>query len=467
MSAAMTEGIVIVARDGRILHLNEPARQLVGSLDADDTADSLAVRTIGGEPLSVEEHPSRRAMASGEVVREEVVLTLHDGRERLVAVTASPLAADRARPDAPGAVVVYRDVTDERRHAEILNAMYEAMTEGLIVVDDTGTIVEQNGSARRMLARTDAAGSENIFDYPLHRVDGSPLPPEEHPSVRARAERRPVTQDVVLPLADGQQRILAITAAPLTGGLGLEMDGGVLKVYRDVTEERQRAVELADFAGIVAHDLRSPLTATRGWLDMADEIQQDGAGLMKALERARSGVDRMSVLITDLLNQALADGGELDHEPVELGGPDGLVSEVAAMVDPGKTADIEADDDVPQVLGDPDMLTQLFTNLLGNAMKYVAPGTVPAVRLTGRVEAGRVHLELADNGIGIPEQQRELVFERFHRAHAADGRFSGTGLGLAISRTIVERHGGRIVAVPGPGGHGTVFCFDLPAVEET
>ena len=463
LSSALTEGIVIVDRDGRILHLNDPARLLVGTLAADDTPDSLSVRSVAGDPLSVEQHPSRRAMAGGEVVREEVILTLRDGRERLVVVTATPLALDPTRPDAPGAVVVYRDVTDERRHAEVLMAMYEAMTEGLIVVDDGGLIVEQNGAARHLLAQTATAGSPNIFDYPLCRLDGALVPREEHACVRARAERRSITEDVVLRLADGQERILAVTAAPLTGGFAFAAQPSVLAVFRDVTDERRRAGQLADFASVVAHDLRSPLAATVGWLDMADELSDDHLQMVRALGRARGGVDRMTALIGDLLNQALADGGEINPDVVDLRGPDGLVAEVAGMVDPDEVADIQTDDDVPPVVGDVDMLTQLFSNLIGNSLKYVAPGTVPRVRLSGRVEGRRVELELSDNGIGIPEDHRALVFERFHRAHVADDRYTGTGLGLAICRTIVERHGGRIVAADGLGGEGTTFRFDLPA----
>lgn len=464
MSNAMTEGIVIVGRDGRVKHLNTPASRLVGTLDADDTSESLSVRAVTGEPLSVEHHPARRAMQTGEVVHEEVILTLRDGSDRLVVVTASPLRAGSPGPDAPGAVVVYRDVTDERRHAEMLGAMYEAMTEGLIVVDDAGNFLEQNGSSRRLLAQTASAGADNIYDYPLRKVDGSPLPPEEHPSVRARAERRPVTQDVVLPLANGQQRTLAITAAPLTGGFAFDVDAGVLKVYRDVTQERSKSRQLAEFAGVVAHDLRSPLSATLGWLDLADEVREDPELLANALKRARGGVDRMVTLIAELLNQAMADGGELHPEPIELGGPEGLVSELESILDPHEEAEITADE-VPDVLGDPDMLTQLMANLLGNSMKYVEPGTTPRIHLAGVAQGARVQLDLTDNGIGIPEDQRDLVFERFHRAHPEDGRYTGTGLGLAICRTIVERHGGRIVALPGPDGVGTTFRFDLPAVD--
>jgi PAS domain S-box-containing protein len=463
MSESMTEGIVVLGRDGKIQRLNAAADPLVGTLDEDDAPRSVRARAVTGEPLSVEQHPFHLAMATGEVVQQEVILTLRDGRERLVVVTASPLRSHEARPDAPAAVVVYRDVTDERRRAEVLAAMYETMTEGLIVVDDDGRFLEQNGSSRRLLAQTSAAGADNIYDYRLLRLDGTPLPPEEHPSTRARAERRPVTQDVVLPLANGERRTLAITAAPLTGGFAFDVAPAVLKVYRDVTDERRRAGQLADFAGVVAHDLRSPLSATKGWLDLADELQDDHAAIVHALGRARGGVDRMGVLIADLLSQATADGGTLHLEPVDLGGPDGLVAELESIVDPHEEADIVADD-LPQVLGDPEMITQLLNNLLSNSLKYVEPGTTPRIQLTGRTHGTRVEVELSDNGIGIPEDQRELVFERFHRAHPQDARYSGTGLGLAICRAIVERHGGRIAAHPGPDGVGTTFSFDLPAV---
>lgn len=338
MSEAMAEGIVIIGRDGRIQHLNTPARLLVGTLEADEAPESLSVRSVSGEPLSVEQHPSRRAMATGEVIHEEVALTLRDGQERLVDVTATPLSAASDRPDSPGVVVVYRDVTEERRQAR----------------------------------------------------------------------------------------------------------------------------QLADFAGVVAHDLRSPLTATQGWLDLAEAAKDDHGALLNALLRARGGVDRMGRLIAELLDQATAEGGELRPEVIVLGGDGGLLAEVAEVVDPGEEADILAVGELPSVQADPDMMLQLFSNLIGNALKYVEPGTAPRVRLTGRAQGDRVRLDLSDNGIGIPEDQRELVFERFHRAHARDERYGGTGLGLSICRTIVERHGGRIVAGPGPAGQGTTFRFDLP-----
>jgi signal transduction histidine kinase len=101
-------------------------------------------------------------------------------------------------------------------------------------------------------------------------------------------------------------------------------------------------------------------------------------------------------------------------------------------------------------------------NLVGNAVKYVRPGTVAQIEVTGEVTGGWVRVEIADRGIGIPDAHKPDVFERFHRAHAADG-YTGTGLGLAICRRIADRHGGSIHAEAGADGVGTTFVVRLPA----
>lgn len=461
MTEAMTEGIAVVDADGRIIRVNAAARRLIGATDSDDHdhAGSIPLRRPDGRVLGPDEHPSMRAIATGEVVVEDVVVPLADGTRRILAVTAAPIS--RPGPDglSAGAVAVYRDVTEERRHVELLDAMTESMTEGLIVVDADGTVIQRNSAAERLLGQTDTGLVDNIHDYPFFREDGTPLPPDEHPSVRARAEGRAVTQDMVIRLAGGRLRTLSVTAAPLTGGLEGFGDS-VLKVYRDVTDERRTSGMLADFASTAAHDLRSPLTSLRGWIDLAAARLESTSDATRALTRARDSVDRMQSLIADLLDQALAEGGQLQPEVILLGGPDGLVRDVA--LDVAEDADIVVDDDLPAVLADPDLVRQLLRNLIGNAVKYVDDDRAPHVVVTSRTRGDRVVVDVTDNGIGIPPGARALVFERFHRAHATDPRFTGTGLGLAICRTIVERHGGRIVALPAPGGQGTTFRFDLP-----
>jgi signal transduction histidine kinase len=115
---------------------------------------------------------------------------------------------------------------------------------------------------------------------------------------------------------------------------------------------------------------------------------------------------------------------------------------------------------IPAVLADPVLLRQVVDNLLGNALKYVAPGDEPKIEVTGWAAGGLVTVAIADNGVGLPEGEHERIFEEFHRAHHRD--YEGSGLGLAICRRIITRHGGMILARDNPAGRGTVFEFTLP-----
>lgn len=172
----------------------------------------------------------------------------------------------------------------------------------------------------------------------------------------------------------------------------------------------------------------------------------------------------MGNLVSDLLTQATTEGGRMEHETLELNGPQGLLSEVVAGLD---LADHVIVCDLPLVEVDTEMVRQLFTNLISNAAKYVAPGTEPRIEVRGTRRGSRVDLELLDNGIGIPDRDRDHVFDRFYRAHANEQHYSGTGLGLAICQTVVERHGGTIRCRPrvdpDVAASGACFAFDLPA----
>jgi signal transduction histidine kinase len=109
------------------------------------------------------------------------------------------------------------------------------------------------------------------------------------------------------------------------------------------------------------------------------------------------------------------------------------------------------------------LVRQLLDNLIGNAVKYTAPGAAPEITITSAPTAdGRIRVEVTDRGIGIPPGQHEAIFGNFHRAHRGEA-YTGTGLGLTICERIVERHGGTIVATDNPAGPGTRVSFTLPA----
>lgn len=387
-------------------------------------------------------------------------------------LTVLAVATGRDRRDALSAELD-RLHAETAARAELLDTMTEAMAEGLVVSDADGAVVRSNAAADRLVGRAPAHGRQHVDEVVLHHADGTPVSAAEHPSHQVLRTGPWGPADLTLVSEDGEQRILAVTAAPLNGGQTLGRRRGAVVVYRDVTEHRRAMQRLAEFAAVAAHDLRNPLTALRGWLDLAlDTLQDDPDGAVvaracTALERARSSTDRLRDLVSDLLAQATAEGGQLHPRPMVLDGADGLVRTVALDLEDELGLDLDLRvGPVPPVLADADLVRQLLVNLMGNAVKYVTPGATPCLEVDGARLGDRVEIRVSDRGIGVPAEDRELVFERFHRAHGDDPAYIGSGLGLSICRTIVTRHGGTITCHAREDGPGTTFALDLPAAGE-
>ncbi|GGK81236.1 hypothetical protein GCM10012284_13970 [Mangrovihabitans endophyticus] len=222
---------------------------------------------------------------------------------------------------------------------------------------------------------------------------------------------------------------------------------------------RSREKELMGFAGMVAHDLRSPLAHVSAYAELlreeaAEQWAQTHRGF---LDRLRAAAARMQELIDDLLTYATADSSTLRTADVDLGDlMAGIRADQMAADDPPHIEVAE----LPVVTGDPTLLRQVLENLIGNAVKYSPPGRRAEVRVRATAERPGWHrIEVADRGIGIPEDQRVEVFDAFTRARGSEG-YPGTGLGLAIVQRVVDRHGGVAGVEPNPGG-GSLFWFTL------
>ncbi|WP_133876110.1 sensor histidine kinase [Paractinoplanes brasiliensis] len=225
---------------------------------------------------------------------------------------------------------------------------------------------------------------------------------------------------------------------------------------------RQREKELVGFAGVVAHDLRSPLARIMGYADFLQEEAYDRLDDMQRdfLSRLRKGADHMRVLIDDLLDYATAENRSMAHVPVDL---HRLAEEITRERACDRPCEVVVGD-LPTVYGDPTLLRQVLDNLIGNALKYTPPDREPHVLIDSHlVSDGRWRCEVSDNGIGIPERDRASVFDAFTRVGGSEN-FPGTGLGLAIVHRIIERHHGRVGVDPNPGG-GSIFWFTVPAGE--
>jgi signal transduction histidine kinase len=231
--------------------------------------------------------------------------------------------------------------------------------------------------------------------------------------------------------------------------------------------QNQQLVELDrlkdEFVSTVTHELRTPLTSISGYAELLleDEADEERRSYLQIVER---NSDRLLGLVSDMLFSArLQDGRlELATDDVDLCA---VVTHAAASARPrAEAAGVELSVDakaVPPVCGEEPRLAQLLDNLISNGIKFTPAGGRVSVELAAR--DGLVCVEVSDTGMGIPEREREKLFERFFRSQTAlERQIQGTGLGLYISRAIVEAHGGRI-GVSSAEGSGTTFLVELPA----
>jgi signal transduction histidine kinase len=217
-----------------------------------------------------------------------------------------------------------------------------------------------------------------------------------------------------------------------------------------------------EFVSTISHELRTPLTSIAGYVELLQEEEDDPEKLGHLAIVGRNS-ERLLALVTDLLFAARLQYGrlELERSPVDLRS---LVEQCVASARPrAHAASVQLDvevEDVPTIAGEPAKLAQLLDNLVSNAIKFTPRDGRVSVRLTTHPEL--IRIEVSDTGIGIPDQERERLFERFFRAQSAlDRQIQGSGLGLYISKAIVDAHEGRIGVNSLPGG-GTTFIVELP-----
>ena len=263
--------------------------------------------------------------------------------------------------------------------------------------------------------------------------------------------------------AQGTQVVLAELFVGMTIMIGLFLAAGRQESARLHAELNQRQEDLATFARRVAHELQSPLMLIDGWAELL-AVQLKGPATeegrhpqrdLDMVRRMQAATRQMGDLVRDLLSDATTRREELARNYVDL-------SRVALdIVESREVRDLVRVGAIPPVAGDASMLHRLLDNLIGNSLKYVAPGEVASVELSAEIaQDDMVAVRVVDRGIGIPSGHHDTVFDEFSRAHGE--AYPGTGLGLSICRRIVERHGGDIKAYEGQPGPGTVVEFRLP-----
>ncbi|MEP6697390.1 MAG: HAMP domain-containing sensor histidine kinase [Pseudonocardiales bacterium] len=356
------------------------------------------------------------------------------------------------------------EVTSEHGVLPAEFAAYDELPDGVVVADAAGRVIAVNAAAAALLGQpaADLAGRGLADALPLldsaQRDWWTCLDPYHGLRTRTRMPERALTLGAG-PHAGRQ----ILVAARMVRDADLRVRRLVVTLRDGAARDRQDR-ERADLVSTTAHELRSPLTTIKGFtatlLNKWDRFTDEQKRLM--LEMVNADADRVTRLITELLDVARIEAGrlELHRRPVDLRS---LVEQVfAGMAATGEHLDrftLDINGGLPEIWADPDKLLQVLGNLMDNAVRHGEGKVTVSIRADGTPQApAGAQIVVSDEGTGIPEDIRDGVFGKFAR-----GPLRGsTGLGLFIVRGIVQAHGGEISVSRGPGG-GAVFRFTVPA----
>ncbi len=238
---------------------------------------------------------------------------------------------------------------------------------------------------------------------------------------------------------------------------------GIIVNYRDVTDRKLLEQHKDEFIGIASHELKTPVTSLKAYLQILEEyfLNQLDAGSAELLYKMNKQVDRLTILIRDLLDFTRIEGGQLKfrEEEYEL---NEMVTEVAEELQrTTKQHRIKVSLDQPQIiLGDRYRTAQVLTNLVNNAIKYSPKADL--IVISTFISPSTATVSVQDFGVGIEQDLQKKVFDRFYRvAETSNHLFSGLGLGLYIAAEFIKRQGGQIW-VESENGDGSTFSFSLP-----
>jgi PAS domain S-box-containing protein len=356
-------------------------------------------------------------------------------------------------------------------------AIWDASSDGIALLGADACFIEANAAFRQMFERSSQQIARVEF-LELFGCSDDALSAECQQLSQIQAslkEQRALSYiEVDLPIK-GSVRSIGLSITPVS----LASSPFSLVITRDITSIRDATRMKANFLSMITHELRSPINAINGYLDLAlSGIAGDlNEQQREFIRRARSGSEHLYSLVEDLLLVSRADAGQLrlnrgvlrveeiianSVEEWELTAKDGHITIETVIPHP-----------LPRLYADGVRLQQVMRNLLSNALRFSPPGgqvtiTASSVDLSPQDEQQQprqaIAIEVADSGSGIAQEYHERIFERFFQVPPdSSGRASGQGLGLAIVKMIVELHGGHVTVRSTPGG-GSTFAFTIPGI---
>lgn len=338
-----------------------------------------------------------------------------------------------------------------------LRTIIDCMTDGLLVINRDHRIVLFNPAALSLLRQVElpvgAPAGEGLASKELAELIENAL----KTGGRTRISRE-------LSPTPTEETVLLVTVAPVVDEAGEGL--GVVAILRDVTALKQIERVKANFVNMVSHELRAPLSAMRGYLDLILEgfVGDDPEKERKMLLRMRSRADGLLALVDDLLTMSRLDQARVSRtiEPVVV---QEILREVIQLFAPqaesqglSLQADLQAEE--ISVMADREELPRVFTNLISNALKYNCPGGV--IRVTADVIGRYARIAVQDTGLGIPAAALPHLGKEFYRVKTAATReIVGSGLGLSVVKRILQAHHGRL-EVSTEEGKGSTFTVLIP-----
>jgi len=344
------------------------------------------------------------------------------------------------------------EISEEKNKAE---AILSSMVDGVIATDKNGEIMLINPAAREMLFIDEKDVKNKDFIQVVRNYKINEL------LEKVLKENTIISKEIVLQREE--EKILRCHFASITNENN-DIKGGVI-VFTDITELRRLEQVRKDFVANVSHELKTPLTSIIGYVDTLLEnknIEEKTSN--KFLEIIKDEADRLGILIQDLLNLSKFEDGNPDLQPGDINKL--IVKTVSILKEKANKKNIiietELEKDINQVYLIKEQIEQVMINLIDNAIKYTPENGEIKVKTLNRSD--KILVEVEDNGIGIPEKDKQRIFERFYRVDKARSRsMGGTGIGLSIVKHIIKSHDSEI-NLESESGKGSKFWFYLKKV---
>jgi two-component system, OmpR family, sensor histidine kinase NblS len=345
-----------------------------------------------------------------------------------------------------------------------LETLVSTIADGAVLIDNNMQVILANPNARRIFGWDDikVEGSNVLHQLPTGVQMEITRPLYE----MAAGERE--SAEFRIPLGQPTKRTIRIL---LTTVLNLQRESikGIAITVQDITREVELNEAKSQFISNVSHELRTPLFNIKTYIETLHDYGEDLEVEQRKefLSTVNHETDRLTRLVNDVLDLSKLESGRiynLDGVDLSQAIEQTLRTYQLNAKDKGIEIFQEVEPNIPLVVGNYDLLLQVFGNLVGNALKFSTPGGQIAFRAY-QLDAKKVRIEISDTGIGIAPEDQEAIFDRFFRVENRVHTLEGTGLGLSIVRNIIDKHHSRVNLVS-EVGTGTTFWFDLSIVEQ-